>query len=188
MATIHHTTLAPTKLELVTGWLPLQPWYRTGETAPRLTPAGGFRLDDPAGEVGIELMVVTDEAAGEGIAYFTPLTYRGAPSEEAAAGLIGTLEHGVLGTRWVYDAAHDPVAAAQLLAFVTGAVQAQHQSESDTLDPSAGRSWDGGEGGTVELVRVLEPTAAVADARGTVELDWVRPDGSTARGVVAVVR
>ena len=188
MATIHSTTLAPTKLELLTGWLPLQPWYRSGETAPRLTPAGGFRLDDPAGEVGIELMLVTDGAAGEGTAYFAPLTYRGAPLAEAAAGLIGTLEHGVLGTRWVYDAEHDPVAVAQLLAFVTGAVEAQHQSRSDTLDPSVGRSWDGGAGGTVELVRVPEPGAAVADARGALELDWVRPDGSTARGVVAVVR
>jgi hypothetical protein len=186
MATIHSTTLAPTKLELLTGWLPQQPWYREGGTAPRLARAGGFRLDDPAGEVGIELMVVTD-AAGDGTAYFTPLTYRGAPLAEAAAGLIGTLEHGVLGTRWVYDAEHDPVATAQLLAFVTGAVEAQAQSESDTLDPSVGRSWDGGAPGAVELVRRPEPGAAVA-ARGQVEVDWTRADGSTARGVVAVVR
>jgi hypothetical protein len=186
MATIHHTTLAPTKLELLTGWLPQQPWYRTQETAPRLARAGGFRLDDPDGEVGIEFIVVTD-AAGGGVAYATPLTYRGAPFEEAAAGLIGTLEHGVLGTRWVYDAAHDPVAAAQLLAFVTGVVEAQHASESDTLDPSVGRSWDGGAPGVVDLVRVPEAGVPVA-GRGRVELDWTRPDGSTARGVVAVVR
>ncbi|TYP90600.1 maltokinase N-terminal cap-like domain-containing protein [Blastococcus xanthinilyticus] len=186
MATIHSTTLAPTKLQLLTGWLPMQPWYRAGETAPRLERAGGFRLDDPAGAVGIELMVVTD-GAGAGTAYFTPLTYRGAPLEEAAAGLIGTLEHGVLGTRWVYDAAHDPVAQAQLLAFVTGGVEAQHQSESDTLDPSVGRSWDGGAPSAVELVRVPEP-GVPATARGSVEVDWTRPDGSTTRGVVAVVR
>jgi hypothetical protein len=186
MATIHHTTLAPTKLELLTGWLPTQPWYREGTTAPQLSRAGGFRLDDPAGEVGIELMVVTD-AAGEGTAYFAPLTYRGTPLEEAADGLIGTLEHGVLGTRWVYDAEHDPVARAQLLAFVTGAVEAQHQSESDTLDPSVGRSWDGGDPGVVELVRVPEPGVR-ATGRGSVELGWTRADGSTARGVVAVVR
>ena len=188
MATIHRTTLAPTKLALLTGWLPLQPWYRAEATAPRLARAGGFRLDDPAGEVGIELLVVTDDAAGEGTAYFTPLTYRGTPSEEAAAGLVGTIEHGVLGTRWVYDAEHDPVATAQLLAFVTGAVLAHHQSQSDTPDPSVGRSWDGGDRGTVELVRVPEPGAVVAQARGSVEVDWTRPDGSTARGVVAVVR
>jgi hypothetical protein len=186
MATIHHTTLAPTKLELLTGWLPSQPWYREGETAPQLSRAGGFRLDDPAGEVGIELMLVADAASG-GTAYFTPLTYRGTPLEEAAAGLIGTLEHGVLGTRWVYDAEHDPVATAQLLAFVTGSVEAQAQSESDTLDPSVGRSWDGGEAVAVELVRV--PEAGVrATGRGSVEVDWTRPDGSTARVVVAVVR
>ncbi|RBY91291.1 1,4-alpha-glucan branching protein [Blastococcus sp. TF02A-30] len=186
MATIHRTTLAPTKLELLTGWLPSQPWYREGTTAPRLSRAGGFRLDDPAGEVGIELMVVTD-AAGDGTAYFVPMTYRGAPLEEAAAGLIGTSEHGVLGTRWIYDTEHDPVAMAQLLAFVTGTVPAQHQSESDTPDPSVGRSWDGGEGGVVELVRVPEP-GVPATGRGSVEVDWTRPGGGTARGVVAVVR
>ncbi|NEK87776.1 1,4-alpha-glucan branching protein [Blastococcus saxobsidens] len=188
MATIHRTTLTPTKLELLAGWLPRQSWYRTGDTAPRLARAGGFRLDDPAGEVGIELMLVTDDAAGEGTAYFVPVTYRGAPLEAAAEGLIGTLEHGVLGTRWVYDAERDPLAMAQLLAFVAGAVEAQHQSQSDTLDPSVGRIWNGGDGGTVELVRVPEPGAVVAGARGTVEVDWTRPDGSTDRGVVAVVR
>jgi hypothetical protein len=186
MATIHRTTLAPTKLELLTGWLPQQPWYREGATAPQLARAGGFRLDDPLGEVGIELMLVAD-AAGDGTAYFTPLTYRGAPLEEAAAGLIGTMEHGVLGTRWVYDAEQDPVATAQLLAFVTGEVEAQHQSESDTPDPTVGRTWDGGVPGAVELVRVPE-AGVTGTGRGWVELDWTRPDGSAARGIVAVVR
>lgn len=186
MATIHRTTLAPTKLELLTGWLPLQPWYRPADGPPRLARAGGFRLDDPAGEVGLEFMVVTDEA-GEGAAYFVPLSYRGEPLAEAADGLIGTSEHGVLGTRWIYDAEHDPVAREQLAAFVTGRAEAQHQTESDTPDPSVGRSWDGGQDGVVELVRI--PEAGVhATGRGWVEVDWTRPDGSSARGVVAVVR
>ena len=184
MATVHATTMAPTKLELLAGWLPQQPWYR-GTGAPELSRAGGFRLDDPAGQVGIELMLVTD---GDGTTYFVPLTYRGAPLDGADGGLVGTSEHGVLGTRWVYDAEHDPVAMAQLLAFVAGAVEAQHQHRSDTLDPTVGRSWAGdGEPQAVRLVRVPEP-GVPADGSGFVEVDWTRPDGTVARGVVAVVR
>jgi hypothetical protein len=185
MATIHTgTTLSPSKLELLADWLPRQPWYRR-RAQPVLARAGGFRLDDPAGEVGIEVMVVTDE--GSGAAYSVPLTYRAAPLAGAEAGLIGTTEHGVLGTRWVYDGEHDPVAMAQLLAFAGGRVQAQHQSRSDTVDPSVGRTWSGEEEPReVELVRVLEEGGGTAP--GSVECDWTRPDGSTARGTVAVVR
>ena len=187
MATVHATTMAPTKLELLTDWLPRQSWYRGGD-APELSKAGGFRLDDPAGEVGIEFMLVTDGSGGGATTYCVPLTYRGAALDEAADGFLGTSEHGVLGTRWIYDAEHDPVATAQLLAFVAGAVEAQHQSESDTLDPTVGRSWAGeGEPRTVELVRVPE-AGAPGTGDGAVEVAWRRPDGGTARGVVAVVR
>ena len=60
MATIHRTTMAPTKLELLADWLPEQPWYRSTRRPPALSRAGGFRLDDPAGEVGIEFAFVAD--------------------------------------------------------------------------------------------------------------------------------
>jgi len=183
MATIHDTTMAPTKLQLLAGWLPRQPWYLDPGRPPALARAGGFRLDDPAGEVGIEFMLVT---AGDRT-YVVPMTYRAAPLPEAEEGLIGTSEHGVLGTRWIYDAEHDPVAAAQLLAFVIGAVEAQHQSESDTLDPTIGRSWTGnGEPREVELVRVL--SAGAPEGRGSVDVDWTTPDGTRVRGPVAIVR
>jgi hypothetical protein len=47
MAIIHDTTMTPGKLELLTSWLPAQPWYfRTGREL-ELAKAGGFRLDDP---------------------------------------------------------------------------------------------------------------------------------------------
>lgn len=142
MAVIHQTTLTPAKLELVAGWLPAQPWYR-GPGEPQLAKTGGFRLDDPAGAVGIEFMVVT-EARGQ--TYLVPLTYRGAACAEAAAGLIGTAEHGVLGRRWVYDGAHDPVLVTQLVALLQGAAVAQAQSISDTPDPTvATRPLTGGQ-------------------------------------------
>src|SRR4051794_6008007 len=184
MATIHATTMAPTKLELLAGWLPRQPWYRGAGRVPALTRSGGFRLDDPAGAVGVEFVFVTDD---DGTTYHVPLTYRGALLAGAEDGLVGTSEHGVHGTRWIYDAEHDPVATTQLLAFVAGAVEAQHQTRSDTVDPTVGRSWAGpGEPCAVELVRTPEP-GATRGGRGEVEVDWTRPDGSTVRGVVAVV-
>jgi hypothetical protein len=142
MATIHRTTMVPGKLDLLGDWLPRQPWYRDSGGPPTLTRAGGFRLDDPAGDVGIEFLFVTDGTDGEGTTYHVPLAYRGAPLPEAEAGLVGTSEHGVLGTRWIYDAAHDPVAIAQLLAFLGGATEAQHQNQSNTPDPSVVPHWN----------------------------------------------
>ncbi|MEU2265599.1 1,4-alpha-glucan branching protein [Streptomyces olindensis] len=140
MAVIHHTTLKPTKLELLTPWLPSRPWYRGGAAEPVLAKAGGFRLDDPQGEVGIEFMVVTDTSASmdcsgsHPAAYLVPLTYRGAPLDGAEHALVGTMEHGVLGQRWAYDGCHDPVLAAQLAALFEGRTQAQDQNTSDAPD------------------------------------------------------
>jgi hypothetical protein len=188
MATIYTgTTLVPGKLELLTDWLPRQPWYRSGGAAPQLSKAGGFRLDDPSGAVGIEFMVVVE--ATTDTTYVVPMTYRAAPLDGAEAALIGTTEHGVLGTRWVYDGVQDPVAVTQLLAFVGGHVEAQHQSRSDTTDPSVGRTWRGqGEPGPVSLEILREPADDAGAAPGSVECDWTRPDGTLARGTVAVVR
>jgi hypothetical protein len=58
--------------------------------------------------------------------YQVPLTYRGAPLEGGDDWLVGTLEHSVLGTRWVYDATGDLVYAEALAqAVLTGSGQAQ---------------------------------------------------------------
>ncbi|MFF0742599.1 1,4-alpha-glucan branching protein [Streptomyces sp. NPDC004111] len=141
MAYIYRTTLRPTKLELLSAWLPTRPWYR-GTAAPELVPARGFRLDDPAGEVGIEFHLLAD---GESV-YLVPVTYRGAPLPGAPEhALVGTTEHGELGTRWVYDATHDPVAVAQLLAAIEGRAEIQEQSVSDTLAKGFSRTYAGRE-------------------------------------------
>lgn len=131
MAFIYHTTLTPTKLELLADWLPAQPWYR-GKGQPELVKAGGFRLDDPKGEVGIEFMAVTDTSGDQPVTYQVPFSYRGAPIAGADAALIGTTEHGVLGQRWVYDGTRDPVLVAQLFALIVGEAEPQMQSTSDT--------------------------------------------------------
>lgn len=135
MAVIHNTTLEPTKLTLLARWLPGQPWYRDNGHEPELARAGGFRLDDPAGEVGIEIMLVRDDSDGQGTTYLVPMTYRSGP-RETGDGLIGTAQHGVLGLRWIYDAAHDPVLVPQLVALIQGTVQAQMQSQSYLPDPT----------------------------------------------------
>jgi hypothetical protein len=135
MAYIHTTaSVSPTKLELLDRWLPGQPWS-AGGGQPDLARAGGFRLDDPAGEVGIEFMFVRNDATSDGTTYQVPMTYRGAPLAGSESALIGTAEHGALGTRWIYDGVHDPVLVAQLVALLHGAAEPQHQSESDTPEP-----------------------------------------------------
>ena len=137
--------MAPSKLELLTSWLPAQPWYQRTGRLPQLRRSGGFRLDDPAGEVGIEFLVVTDGTGPDAVSYQVPLTYRGAARHAAEHALIGTAMHGVLGQRWVYDGAHDPALAAQLLALIRGTAQPQAQSASDTPDRTvAGHSAGSG--------------------------------------------
>ncbi|MFD4374874.1 1,4-alpha-glucan branching protein [Streptomyces sp. NPDC058486] len=142
MAQIHRTTLRPTKLELIADWLPTRTWYAGGADAPRPARAGGFRLDDPAGEVGIEFMAVTDGEGPDAVTYLVPMTYRGTPLDGAEHALIGTAEHGVLGTRWIYDGAHDPVLVGQLYALLAGRTEPQQQSVSDAADPTVAAVLD----------------------------------------------
>ncbi|MFE6686385.1 1,4-alpha-glucan branching protein [Streptomyces sp. NPDC057743] len=191
MAVIHETTLKPTKLELLTAWLPDQPWYTGSGQAPELARAGGFRLDDPQGAVGIEFVVVTDRSGELPRAYLVPFTYRGAPLDGAEAGLVGTMEHGVLGRRWVYDGTHDPVLVAQLLAFVQGRVEAQAQNSSDARDDSVVRWLSEGAGiGSAAMVGAPRPVHGPQGTDVTVETvvgaaaKGAAPDGSVGAGPV----
>ncbi|WP_328901449.1 MULTISPECIES: maltokinase N-terminal cap-like domain-containing protein [unclassified Streptomyces] len=206
MAVIHRTTLSPTKTELLTAWLPTRPWYG-GPGRPSLVKSGGFRLDDPRGEVGIEFMVVTDTSGDGPVPYFVPLTYRGAPLGGAEDALVGMTTHGVLGERWVYDGCHDPVLTAQLFALLDGRAAPQAQSETDAPDPTITHSatgspfgsvvtavTDGPEGtdlsvpgATLHVNRVLRP-AAPKEATGHISGPWRTPDDTEVRGVFAELR
>ncbi|MYW63612.1 1,4-alpha-glucan branching protein [Streptomyces sp. SID8379] len=183
MAILHRTTLKPTKLELLTSWLPKQSWYE-GAGTPELTKAGGFRLDDPAGQVGIEFLATTDTSGPEPVTYHVPMTYRGAPLPDADDALVGTLVHGVLGERWVYDGAQDPLLIGELAALLKGEVPAHAQSIDGELDPTVHATVAGAEG-RPEIVRVLEPGST---ATSGVTAEWALGDGSRVRGVFAVVR
>ncbi|MCU1643802.1 MAG: hypothetical protein JWN03_4077 [Nocardia sp.] len=207
MAIVHRTTMVPGKLELLAAWLPTRAWY-TGGAQPQLAKAGGFRLDDPAGAVGIEVMVVSDSSGARPVTYLVPMTYRGEPLPDAADALIGTSEHGVLGTRWLYDATHDPVFVEQVVRLLAAQAQPQAQSESDTPDPTvtvraaeipfpaagfsgssvldAARWTDIAPAGTevpvLRLHRILGDELP-ADLYAWVEAPWSSPDGEISRGV-----
>ncbi|MCW5253016.1 maltokinase N-terminal cap-like domain-containing protein [Streptomyces sp. SHP 1-2] len=218
MAVIHQTVLKPDKMELLAAWLPSRPWYRGGAEGPEPVKAGGFRLDDPRGAVGIEFMMVNDVSGLRPAAYLVPLAYRGAPLDGAAEeALIGVAEHGVLGRRWVYDALRDPVAVAQLVALLEGRTRAQHQDLSDTpddelvlsraedaapgaVDPAAAEATDDAEGtvltfprgAALRLHRALRPAPGDAPAapEGTSRLTgvWTAGDDRRVRGLLAVLR
>jgi hypothetical protein len=190
MALLHRATLRPTKLELLTTWLPDRPWYQ-GPAGVEVVSRGAYRFDDPDGEVGIETILV---AAADGPVHQVPLTYRAAPLDDAEEWLVGTMEHSALGRRWVYDACADPVYAAALThAVLSGAGQAEQYFEVDgrreVRPPAVTIDVDGGGGDvpevgavrrvvdeddtvivtdTVELVVVRRPVAEASDARGAI--------------------
>ncbi|WP_194822926.1 hypothetical protein [Micromonospora sp. S-DT3-3-22] len=128
MALLHRAEISPSKLELLAGWLPDRPWY-AGPAGGEPVRVAGYRFDDPAGEVGIETLLVR---VGDAPVYQVPLTYRGAPLAGAERWLVGTTDHSVLGPRWVYDACGDPVYAAALATAIrTGGGQAEEYFETD---------------------------------------------------------
>jgi len=122
MALLHRAQLRPSKIELVAGWAPTQPWFEAS-TGAELASVASFRFDDPEGEVGIETLLVR---AGDGPVMQVPLTYRGAPLDGGGTSLIGTMQHSVLGQRWVYDGAGDP---AYLTAVATAALTGGRQAD-----------------------------------------------------------
>ena len=150
MALVHQATLTPSKLELLGNWLPGRPWFReSGE----LTRVGSYRFDDPAGEVGIEIMLVQ---SGSSVLQ-VPLTYRAKPLAGAEDYLMGTMEHSVLGSRWIYDGCGDPVFVSALAtAILTGAseaiVEVEVAGEMTVLPSTVSVKGSGQVGTTVPVI------------------------------------
>lgn len=169
MAILHgDAEITPTKPELLATWLPTQPWF-TGD-ASALQPVGAYRFDDPDGEVGMETHLVR---VGDGPIFQVPWTYRGAPLEGAGSFLVGTMDHTLLGPRWIYDAIGDPVYQAVMATTIfTGGSQAELVREFDDgrteiAEPTV-RVKGSGTGSDVpaadlEVVRVLDGSAQQGD-------------------------
>ncbi|WP_347039449.1 hypothetical protein AAHB37_04840 [Glutamicibacter halophytocola] len=106
-----------------TSWSPLGPpkqEFYTGKGTPKLQHIGGFRLEDPEGQVGVEPRIYADHSDTSDVVYHLPLTYRDAPLPGGEKYLIGTSEHAILGKRYIYDAAGDPVFTAQARQLLAG--------------------------------------------------------------------
>ncbi len=137
-ADVHpNATLTPSKTDLMKAWLPRQPWF-AGDPSDLAT-VGQFRFVDPAGAVGVQIMLVTSG----GDLYQVPLTYRDAPLEGAESALLGTMEHSALGTRWIYDALSDPVYAAELLRTIVEADTEAPVSSGAPQTPARGSGAKG---------------------------------------------
>ncbi|MDN5669471.1 MAG: hypothetical protein L0G87_13865 [Renibacterium salmoninarum] len=120
----------PTIPELLQAWLPGRRWFPAknqpaqagGSDGVRLRRVGGFTLAAPVGltgEVpGLEVHLVAVDSDGRTDVLQIPLSYRSAPLPDAEGFLLGSAEHPELGTRWIYDAVHDPVFIAAWLEFM----------------------------------------------------------------------
>ena len=132
MALLYRADLNPTKDEMRNACLKDRPWSAGLGT---LRTVASYRFDDPDGHVGLESALMTND---DGVIAHVPLTYRGAPLEGADEHLVGTMEHSVLGTRWIYDACGDPVWNTALLRAITqgesGATQ-YFDGEAEPFDP-----------------------------------------------------
>ena len=184
-AEIHEATLTPGKIDLLRDWIARQEWF-AGDPAD-LEKVGSFRFVDPDGEVGLETLLVRSG----GVTYQVPLTYRGAELDEAAHSLIGTLEHSVLGTRWVYDAVGDPVYVVELLRVIhEGDTEADlsRGEKTATVQGSGIVPVSNAASEAVRLVRVLDGQHIPHNMPlGTLVGTW-QEDGQERSEILAVLR
>ena len=180
MGIVHKATLSPSKQEIVEAWLPTREWAAGRTIAGKIAE---YRLDDPAGDVGVETILWRTD---DGAVIQTPLTYRAEPLAAAEAYLITTTQHSVLGERWVYDGCGDPVwATALATAIATGGRQAQMFIEQDgqrvDVPPrmqvrGSGEDDAAPEVGPVDAVTDDGPVTTVR--AGAVEIDVARVVGT----------
>lgn len=194
-AKIYDAVLTPGKTDLLRAWIREQSWF-DGD-ADRLEEVTAYRLADPNGEVGMESFLLTD---GERT-FHVPVTYRDAELDGASDSLVGTVDHSVLGQRWVYDAAADPAYLAEVLRTIIqrdGA--ADHlQMEDGSVTPGPVNVRGGGDSRVrsdapveTQIIRVIsEENDAEADcpligSPGTLSGTWQQADGSHTAVLVVV--
>jgi len=114
MAIIHQASLTPSKLEILSDYLPTIPALAE-HVDEDFAHIGAYRFDDPDGHVGIETHILF---GAKGAALQMPLTYRNEQLEGAEDWLLGTMQHSVLGERWVYNGCGDAVYVSELLRVI----------------------------------------------------------------------
>jgi hypothetical protein len=184
MALLHDATVIPSKLELLAEWLPGRSWFTGDAEVQRIA---AYRFDDPAGEVGVETFLVS---AGDDTVFQVPMTYRNAALPGKDDFLLGTTEHSVLGTRWVYDGCADPTwAAALATAILTGGTQAEEflnrNGRLESRAPSATVRGNGTRGTSVpEIVAVscFDQGATTVVRANNLELVVARVVGAAVEG------
>ncbi len=100
--------------ELLPSWMVRQRWYAGKGRVPLLRRIGGYRLQDPAGDVDVDVHLMLDDSGQGPTIYQVPLTCRSARLAGADHALVATVEpdsESRDAIRYVYDAPHDPVFA-----------------------------------------------------------------------------
>lgn len=127
MAQIYNAELSPSKNQVLATVL--------GTDEADIEKLASYRFDDPAGQIGMEVHIVRTP---DGSVLQVPLVYRPEPLEDAEEDeLITTMEHSVLGTRYVYLGMSDPVFAEALDVTISEerSVAEQFLVDGDTQTP-----------------------------------------------------
>lgn len=170
MARIEDATIKPKKIELIRDWLPGRSWFTGNHSDVEIV--GSYRFDDPEGEVGVEIMLV--RSPGDAATWQVPLSYRGEPLDGGEEFFITTMEHSVLGPRWIYDAIGDPVFRTELARVIAQA------------DSNVAEIFESPEG-PVEIPRKTEVTGSGTSEPGVPEFFAAEiTDATTADGAALI--
>ena len=191
MADIFNAQINPGKLEIVSAWLSKQERSAGTDVNPEaLTQLSSYRFDDPAGEVGAEIHIV---ASGDRV-FQVPLTYRGEPLAGADEHLISTMEHSILGKRWVYAGMGDPLFRQRLDHAIATADNSARQYRVDDDGnrveeiTDVAHAWGTGPLAGAEDVEMLYELSLDSPAEGTeAGLLLGRWSGQDSRVVLAVM-
>lgn len=187
MAIIYQAELSPSKSEILRDFLAGRSWGAGGE----LELLGAYRFDDPDGEVGVECHLVRVAET----TYHLPLAYHPAPVEGAEEHLLTTMQHSVLGKRYVYDGLGDELTLDCFRRAICGEqAQAELRIVTDEGEPIETReqtvtlSFEVDEGESLPTGAELLDGAPFTIARTLGDLDGIvrlRARWSGGEGVVA---